>query len=139
MTENVRKIFDMLGVEPNEEFEMLLDTCKFSFKCKIDAKLQGYYFDDEDWIFFGELLKDLLNGSNKIIKLPKKKHVGDKKCLDFKDCKDCPFKVIDCLEADDKKIHIYTLYDILDIWFQLYKDQEIYEILKARLDKEVEE
>ena len=140
MIENVRKIFDMLGVEPNEEFEMILgDSTKFSYKCKIDENLQGYYFYGEELVFFDELLKDLLNGSNTIIKLPKKKHVGDKKCLDFKDCKDCPFKVIDCLEADDKKIHIYTLYDILDIWFQLYKDQEIYEIIKARLDKEVEE
>ena len=140
MNDNVRKVFDLLGVEPNEEFKMLLgDSVEFSFKCKIDENLQGYFLNIDTWFIFYELLKDLLNGANTIIKLPKKKHVGDKKCLDFKDCKDCPFKVIDCLEADDKKIHIYTLYDILDIWFQLYKDQEIYEILKARLDKEVEE
>lgn len=137
MTENVRKVFDMLGVEPNEEFKMLVGKpTKFIYKCKISESLQGYYFDGEDWIFFDELLKDLLNGSNTIIKIPKKKHVGDKECLDFKDCKDCPFKAIDCLE---EKINIYTLYDILDSWFQLYKDQEIYEILKSRLDKEVEE
>lgn len=131
MTENARKVFDMLGVEPNEEFEMLLDTCKFSFKCKIDAKLQGYYFDGEDWIFFGELLKDLLNGANTIVKLPKAKYFGDLQCEDV-DCKDCPLYAIHCFPQTD------TLYDELEKWLEVYKDQELYEILKARLDKEVE-
>lgn len=108
MTENVRKVFDMLGVEPNEEFEMLLgNTCKFSFKCKIDEKLQGFYFDGVDWIFFYDLLCDLLNDSNKIIKLQKKKKLRDltkgeytkwqkKNCTTQSSCDECIFRNVNC-------------------------------------------
>lgn len=133
MNENVRKIFDMLGVEPNEEFNMLLgDSVEFSFKCKIDENLQGYFLNTDIWFIFDELLKDLLNGSNTIIKLPKKKHVGDLKCEDV-DCKYCPLYSIHCFPNPD------TLNDVLEKWLEVYKDKELYKILKARLDKEVEE
>lgn len=66
MNDNVRKIFDMLGVRPNEKF-----------------KNHIYFIDERLCIFDEELndldviLKDLLNGTCKIIKLPKKKKLRD--------------------------------------------------------------
>ena len=75
MNENVRKIFNILGVEPNEKFGIndgLYDFC-------------GTFFMSEDLTIFDNdnerriLLQKLLNGSYKIIKLPKKK----KKLMDL--------------------------------------------------------
>lgn len=70
MTENVRKIFEMLGVEPNEEF-----------KLKGDEIFEEIYYFDENLCVYGEfdgltyinILFKILNGTYKIIKLPKKK------------------------------------------------------------------
>lgn len=133
MTENVRKVFDMLGVEPNEEFKMLVGKpTKFIYKCKISESLQGYYFDGEVWLIFDNLLKDLLNGANTIVKLSKAKYVGDLECEDV-DCNNCPLASIDCVGIHE------NLFGVLENWVEKYKEQELYEILKARLDKEVEE
>lgn len=129
MTDNVRKIFDMLGVEPNEEFEMLLgDSAKFSYKCKIDERLQGYYFYGEDWIFFDELLKDLLNGSNTIIKLPKKKKLRDltpeewdkwhKNCGN---CSKCIFNKVACNSSYVKSSWVHNK----DLYSDKFLNQEI--------------
>lgn len=131
MNDNVRKIFDMLGVEPNEKFN--IDGLER--KIFIDEYL---YIKDEEGKPYSAVLRTILTGQCEIIKLPKEpKKIGNLKCGDVEDCEDCPFKVIDCGEADDLKIHTYTLFDILNNWYEKYKDQEIYKILKARLDKEV--
>ena len=69
--------------------------------------------------------------------LPQPKRVGDLKCEDFKDCFNCPlkaFRLADiCIGTDNQ-----TLYEKLEE-FDIRIDQEIYNLLKARLDKEVEE
>lgn len=70
--------------------------------------------------------------------LPRPKRVGDLKCSDddTSNCRKCPLFVL-ChasREYDNKR-----LYDVLDNWLKSSKDQEIYDLLKARLDKEVEE
>ena len=130
MTDNVRKIFDMLGVEPNEEFEMLLDTCKFSFKCKIDENLQGYFLNTGTWFIIEKLLRDWLNGSNTIIKLPKKKKLRDLTEEEYKKwviencdngilcCKDCVFRYVNC----DKH---FRWIDRKDLYSDKFLDQEI--------------
>lgn len=75
MNDNVRKIFDILGVEPNEEFKI---------KSNNDYIFDGHYKFDENLIVryndnrsstIG--LADLLNGNYKIIKLPKTKKLKD--------------------------------------------------------------
>ena len=141
MTENVRKVFEMLGVEPNEKFKIKAVGKEDALYC-LTENLTGYVLDEkgkDNEFFVDWLLKDTLINPETIIKLPKEsKKIGNLKCGDVKDCEDCPFKVIDCGEADDLKIHTYTLFDILNNWYEKYKDQEIYKILKARLDKEVE-
>lgn len=68
--------------------------------------------------------------------LPRPKRVGDLKCSDDDtlNCSKCPLFVL-CHASrmyDNKR-----LYDVLDNWFKSSNDQEIYDLLKARLDKEV--
>lgn len=62
-----------------------------------------------------------------------KKHVGDKKCEEFHKCENCPFKYLSCGNKGN------TLYEILGLWLNRSNDKEIYDILKKRLDNEVEE
>ena len=103
MTENVRKIFDMLGVEPNEKFKDGGLACGHIFT--IDENLT--ISDDRETIYI-YLLASLLRGDYKIIKLPKKKKIGDLTVEEYKkwrdkncsnsdlDCKDCIFNNVMC-------------------------------------------
>ena len=71
--------------------------------------------------------------------LPKPKRVGDLKCSGK--CSECPLKML-CAISEKILIVDGTLYDILKKETEvlgLFFDQEIYDLLKARLDKEVEE
>lgn len=69
--------------------------------------------------------------------LPRPKRVGDLKCGEYGEhnCASCPIRAI-CVsdEYNDE-----TLYSKLELSHKFAKDQEIYELLKARLDKEVEQ
>lgn len=67
----------------------------------------------------------------KIEILPRPKRVGDLKCGEC-GCNSCPIRAI-CVDdlTDD------TLYNKLELAHKYAKDQEIYDLLKARLDKEV--
>lgn len=70
MNDNVRKIFDMLGVEPNEEFN-------------VRGFLGKYFIDESLWLknknkeSCSYLFVLILNDPSKIIKLPKKKKLRD--------------------------------------------------------------
>ena len=82
MNDNVRKIFEILGVEPNEEFKIEDKDCFW----KIDEKLNLYYrqghYDNGDYaynVFNKSLIIDLIKNPELIIKLPKKK----KKLMDL--------------------------------------------------------
>lgn len=73
----------------------------------------------------------------KIEILPKPKRVGDLKCTE-QECRTCPIRFI-CQE--DRPIN-NTLYFNLELYKNdqsIHYDQEIYDLLKARLDKEVKE
>ena len=74
--------------------------------------------------------------NRKIEILPRPKRVGDLKCEKCS-CATCPLRAINCgnIATSVEK----TLYQILEKSSREYKDQEIYDLLKARLDKEVEE
>ena len=79
-------------------------------------------------------LSYLLNIDYEILTRPKR--VGDLKCEELT-CATCPLRAINCgnIATSVEK----TLYQILGNFFPEYQDQEIYDLLKARLDKEVEE
>lgn len=67
--------------------------------------------------------------------LPRKKKVGELICREIEDCSICPLRGI-CDTVDNR----YTLFDILeDTKVKRCNDKEIYDILKSRLDKEVED
>lgn len=68
--------------------------------------------------------------------LPRPKRVGDTLCKDC-ECVECHLRCLPhCNQLDSAK---KTLFNILDGWNEYGTfDQEIYDLLKARLDKEVE-
>lgn len=75
--------------------------------------------------------------------LPKPKRVGDLKCWEIGGSINCPLRFIcDCSVSNNSistKDNL-ILYQILKLKSDnSYQDQEIYNLLKARLDKEVEE
>ena len=79
---------------------------------------------------------DLVNIIDQDIEiLPRPKRVGDLKCKENKDCRTCPLCWICFIKIDEKNEMQTTLYEMLESF--AVKDQEIYDLLKARLDKEV--
>lgn len=107
MNDNVRKVFELLGVEPNEKF-----------KLKEDEKIfEGIYYFGEDLCVYSEfdgltytnILFKILNGIYTIIKLPKKKKLRDltgeewdkwqKKNCDYIDCRKCLFANAVCYNS----------------------------------------
>ena len=125
MTENARKVFDMLGIEPCVWFRV--DGIKEKIYINEDLIIE-----DEEGFFRDKLLRPILTGQYKIIKLPKKKHVGDLKCYEFENCMNCPVRAINpyCKEE-------YSLYDNLEEYNDEIQDSELYDFLKKRLDEEV--
>jgi hypothetical protein len=65
--------------------------------------------------------------------LPRPKRVGDTLCK--QDCSGCPLIALQCFGDETKN---KPLYEVLQQTLPNYLDQEIHDLLKARLDKEVE-
>ena len=124
MNDNVRKIFDMLGVEPNEKFKV--DGLG---ECYIDSNLD-IYLNTGGIKLKSNLIIDIIKGKDTIIKLPKKKKLRDlteeeykkwidKNCDWDKDCDGCIFKHVFCVTKDS--IWIYHK----DLYSDKFLDQEI--------------
>ncbi len=101
MNENVKKVFDMLGVKPNEKFKIISKKRVFQV-IHIDTRLR--VLTDTSNIV-AEALRYLLTGEWQIVKLPKKKKLRDWTMDDFKKwedvnckgvCDDCPFTNVHC-------------------------------------------
>lgn len=101
MNENVKKVFDMLGVKPNEKFIIITEK-KISEVLHIDTKLRVLTNTPN---IVAEALRCLLTGEWQIVKLPKKKKLRDWTMDDFKKwedvnckgvCDDCPFTNVHC-------------------------------------------
>ena len=76
----------------------------------------------------------LLNKEFEILPRPKK--VGDLKCSDEIECKQCPLRMSNCTRTKNSTLY-KLLEEIKDIALSGdYFDQEIHDLLKARLDKE---
>lgn len=123
MNDNVRKIFDMLGVEPNERF-------------KIEGFGDVYYINEDLRLikaitntYYPNTFRRLLNGKHKIIKLPKKKKLRDltpeelDKWLDknCNICNKCVFKSVTC----NKSMNSYSWVNHKDLYSDKFLDQEI--------------
>lgn len=128
MNDNVRKIFDMLGVEPEEWFKLKDRNGKYC----INKSLYGYRIDECnegskcDWI-----LSLVLYNPENIIKLPKepkKKKLRDLTKEEFinfcakydKDCLNCPFHNVHC-NTFYEKCWVYHK----DLYSDKFLDQEI--------------
>lgn len=101
MNDNVRKVFDILGVEPNERFKIKGNGI-FENEFYFDERLWGYLVNNGKV----DILSQILNGTYKIIKLPKKKKLRDltekefekwksENCFDG-GCLKCPFLSLNC-------------------------------------------
>lgn len=128
MTDNVRKVFNMLGVEPNERF-------------KIEGVDEANYYIDENLYVLKEIkdklievsdkgLSNILNGYFKIIKLPKKKKLidltseewdkwKDRNC--YTKCGECIFKYTSCILSCNEDCWIYHK----DLYSDKFLNQEI--------------
>ena len=126
MNENVRKVFDMLGIKPNTWFRV--DGIKEKIFINEDLIIK-----DEEGFFRDKLLRPILTGEYKIIKLSDKQHIGDLNC-NMIDCKCCPLNSINCFFGDTS----ITLYEKLRQHYFRFQNKEIYDLLKKRLDEEIE-
>ena len=59
---------------------------------------------------------------------------GHALCRDT-DCSKCPLRMLDCTDYCGDRMQDKTLYEILDYQNTFYQDKEIYDLVKARLDK----
>lgn len=91
MTENTRKIFEMLNIEPYERFGVVVDGYVSEFW--FDEQLNLFVNEESDnnsvydKIKKLELAINILNGKYKIIKLPKKKQWSEEEIKIAKACK----------------------------------------------------
>ena len=98
----------------------------------LDGKTHTFTTKKDGTLICKNVLKQLIDQDFEI--LPRPKRVGDLKCEDFNECAKCPFKYYHVAGHYKEQ----TLYEILKDWLNKTEDQEIYELLKKRLDKEVE-
>ena len=68
MNEKVRKVFDLLGVEPNEEFKICDTNSSLAYRFNENFLLEVK--DEDDWNESTYQMADILRGKIKIIKLP---------------------------------------------------------------------
>lgn len=122
MNDNVRKIFDILGVEPNERFKIEgIDETIYYIN-------ESLHFYKVDGLCIDVGLCNLLNGNVKIIKLPKKKKLRDLTKEEYNnycakncnDCSHCQFYDVHC-NIFDWKCWFYHK----DIYSDKFLDQEI--------------
>lgn len=109
MNDNVKKIFEMLGVKPNEKFNVMSKGKVDSEVLHIDTRLRVL---TETSNIVAEALRYLLTGEWQIVKLPKKKKLRDLTEEDLKKwtkanccktvCSDCLFCNVYCGAFKDR-------------------------------------
>ena len=133
MTDNVRKVFDMLGVEPNEKFKLESDATNTIYYITEDLKFVGINesgennFDD----CFRLLLTNKIGNIVKLPKEPKKKKLRDltndeytkwkvKNCDNVnRSCTNCIFRYANCSGTN------FGWANNKDIYSDKFLDQEI--------------
>ena len=125
MNDNVRKVFDILGVKPYEKFKIEGNGDTIYH---IDEKL--YIYRDNEILRSDKGLNNLINGYFKIVKIPnaKTKKLRDltkNEVINFcakndKNCPNCLFYDVHC-NTFDKKCWIYHK----ELYSDKFLDQEI--------------
>ena len=126
MNENVRKVFDILGVKPYEKFKIEGNGDTIYH---IDEEL--YIRRDKEFLCSDKGLNNLINGYFKIIKLSNTKKLRDltpeewdkwknKKCRHTR-CENCIFNSTSCLYSESK----YSWINNKDLYSDKFLNQEI--------------
>lgn len=126
MNDNVKKIFEMLGVKPNEKFNVMSKGKVDSEVLHIDTRLRVL---TETSNIVAEALRYLLTGEWQIVKLPKKKKLRDlteeeyicwwkSNCNSV--CDDCLFNNVYCVPVNDR----FWL-NHKDLYSDKFLDQEV--------------
>ena len=129
MNDNVRKVFDLLGIEPNEKFK-IAEHNEGKFYITDDLSI----IDDKGAERPTNILRALLNGGITIVKLPKepkKKKLRDlteeewnkwqrKNCI-YDNCKKCVFNMVSCNSSYEKRSWVNNK----DLYSDKFLDQEI--------------
>lgn len=79
MTENVRKIFDIIGVKPNERFKVKCDYETYNDYYYINENLK-FQIDKEDYVTSLTTL-DVIRGDIEIVKIPKYEFTKEEKII----------------------------------------------------------
>ena len=128
MNDNVRKVFDMLGIEPYEKFKIEGNGDTIYH---IDEEL--YIYRDNEILCSDKILKYLINGYFKIIKLPKepKKKLRDLTkdewdrirgdCVERNSCDDCIFRNVICSKSSSN----YSWLNNKNLYSDKFLDQEV--------------
>ena len=124
MNDNIRKVFDMLGVEPYEKFKIEGNGDTIYY---IDEKL--YVYRNNEILCNDKGLSNLIYGYFKIIKIPKKKKLRDTALEEFvkwkekhciTDCTKCIFNNVYCRTDSRRNWTIHK-----DLYSDKFLDQEI--------------
>lgn len=130
MTDNVRKIFDILGVEPNEEFKV----DGYDYRYYIDSSLDmcAIVPSRDIMINLCGIFIQILKNPKLIIKIPKKKKLRDFTPEDYKkwrcnncarailSCEECIFDCVNC-DNNSKKCWVNNK----DLYSDKFLDQEL--------------
>ena len=127
MNDNVRKVFDMLGVEPNEIFKV----DGYDYKYYIDDNLEIYAISSNPHaiIKFTEIFMEIIKNPERIIKIPKTKKLRDLTCEEWDKWRDnncttcykCTFTNIICGKSWNDSSWINNK----DIYSDKFLNQEI--------------
>lgn len=138
MNDNVRKVFNMLGLEPGEEFKVE-DSNSF---WKINENLNLYYrqghYNNGDYAYNGfdnSLIIYLIKNPKLILKLPKeprKKKLRDLTeeewnkwrdvdCYERDSCVGCIFRNVPCAKSNNEK----SWFNNKDLYSDKFLDQEV--------------
>ena len=104
---SVEKVFDILGVEPNEEFKIKHNDDTYVPHYKIDEELYVWFRVNSHWSRACIDMTDFIIGTYEIIKLPTKKKLRDLTAEEYEkwychndcmgsDCTKCPFASVNC-------------------------------------------
>ena len=142
MTEKARKIFDILGVEPDEEFKVSDNNFKYSF----DHKLGLEFYNGSEWhkVENADMYRQIMNGYSHIIKIPKPteedkiviayaklcgcKYIAKDSDGSIYAYKDRPDKGETCWHQVNHDAQFATVELICDISFLSWEDEEPYYI-----------
>lgn len=127
MNDNVRKVFEMLGVKVYDEFK--LDDGQDTLY-RIDENLWVYYRVNDSWEKSQLNIGDFLNGNFEIVKLHKKKKLKDLTEEDFKKwrnkncnilkCNECIFEYVYCTKSTNECWANHK-----DLYSNKFLDQEV--------------